>query len=176
MSNGWTRAAAWLLGACLLGAAGCGTDEQEVWIKRTLETVDEVTNNLKQVNTLTREAITASEKTEGKILAESQQIARAVAAAEELKKLGDKLQRLKELTDRLKDKTSVSYREELTKTFRPRLDKKVQDMEKEQRELDVTLAEAEARAAPGGGKAAVAKLRDKLKEGLEAFQVVTKVH
>jgi hypothetical protein len=175
MRNGWTRAAAWLLGACLLGVVGCASDEQEVRIKQTLATIDEATTNLSQVRKYTREAITASEKTDGKITETSQPIARAVAAAEELRKLGEQLQRLKELTDRLKDKTSASYREELTRTFRPRLEEKVLAMEKEQRELDVVLYEAEQKAA-GGGKGMITKLREKLKEGLDSFQVVTKVH
>jgi hypothetical protein len=174
MRNGWTRAAAWLLGACLLGVVGCGSDEQEVRVKQTLDTIDEVTNNLSQVRKYTREAITASEKTDGKITETSQPIARAITSAEELRKLGEKLQRLKELTDRLKDKTSASYSEELTKTFRPRLEEKVLALEKEQRELDVVLAEAE-RKAGGGGKGIIGKLREKLKEGRDAFEVVTKV-
>src|SRR5262249_54804702 len=148
--KGLTRAATCLLCGLLFGAVGCGTDDQDQIISRTLTTVDEVSGNLSEINKSAREAITTSEKKKQNIGEKDEYLLRAFASAQELRKLGERLQRLKELSDILKDKTSPQHSKELADRYRNKLHDKVVNLEKEQRALDVTLAQAEEKADEGG--------------------------
>jgi hypothetical protein len=173
MRKGLTRAATCLLCGLLFCAVGCGTDDQDQIISRTLTTVDEVSGNLSEINKSVREAITTSEKKKQNIGEKDEYLLRAFTSAQELRKLGERLQRLKELSDILKDKTSPEHSKELVDRYRNKLHDKVLNLEKEERALDVTLSQAEEKA-DDGGKRQLKNVREEIKKGREAFEVLTK--
>jgi hypothetical protein len=177
MRKGLTRAATCLLCGLLLGAVGCGSDDQDQIISRTLTTVDEVSGNLSEINKTVREAITANDKKNQKIGEKDEYLLRAFASAQELRKLGERLQRLKELSDILKEKTSPEHSKELADRYRNKLHDKVLNLEKEERALDVTLAEADEKADASGKRLLNDEnrsIRAEIKKGREAFEVLTK--
>jgi hypothetical protein len=173
MRTGLTRAATCLLCGLLLGAVGCGTDDQDTIISRTLTIVDEVSGNLSEINKSVREAITTSDKKKQSIGEKDEHLVRAFTTAQELRKLGERLQGLKELSDIFKEKTSETHSKELADRYRNKLHDKVLNLEKEERALDVTLAQAEEKA-DDGGKRQLKNVREEIKKGREAFEVLTK--
>ena len=173
MRKGLTRAATCLLCGLLFGAVGCGSDEQDQNISRTLTIVDEVSANFSEINKSVREAITTSEKKKQNIGEKDEYLLRAFATAQELRKLGERLQLRKEVMDILKEKTSPEYSKELADRYRNKLQDKVLNLEKEERALDVTLAQAEEKA-DDGGKRQLKNVREEIKKGREAFEVLTK--
>jgi hypothetical protein len=173
MRKGLTRAATGLLCGLLFGAAGCGTDDQDQIISRTLNTVGEVTQNLSEIKKFVREAVTTSEAKKQDIGEKDEHLLRAYTSAQELRKLGERLQRLKELSDILKEKTSPEYSKELAARSRTRLQDNVLSLEKEERELVVALAQADAKANEGGKKQ-LENVRKEIQRSREAFEVLTK--
>ena len=173
MRKGLTRAATCLLCGLLFGAVGCGTDDQDQIISSTLNIVTEVTQNLSETKKSLREAITASDKKNQPIAEKDEYLLRAFASAQELSNLGKRLQRLKELSDILKEKTSEEHSKELAARYRKRLQDNVLNLQKEERELDVALAQAEAKADENG-KRQLKNVREEIKKGREAFEVLTK--
>ncbi len=178
MSKGLLRAASLLLGGLLCGVVGCGADVQDLIVSRTLNGIDQVTTNLADIRKAVNEALTANAKkkqqdSNAKLTETDPNLLRAYTAAQELRKLGEGVQRLKAEADRYKDKTSADYRHELATRYSKQLADKVQNLEKEENDLDVTLSEAEANADEGGKKE-VSKIREEIKRGVEAFEVLTK--
>jgi hypothetical protein len=173
MRKGLTRAATCLLCGLLFGAAGCGTDPQDEIISSTLTRLGEVTQNLGEIKKSVREAITTSEAKKQDIGEKDEYLLRAYASAQELRKLGERLQRLKELGDILKEKTSPEYSKDLVARYRTRLQDNVRSLEKEERELIVALAQANARANEGGKKQ-LDNVRKEIQRSREAFEVLTK--
>jgi hypothetical protein len=183
MRKGLTRAAACLLCGLLLGVAGCGSDPQDEIISGTLNRLTEVTQNLGEIKKSVREAINASDSKGVRIGEKDEYLLRALASAQDLRKLGERLQHLKELSDIMKDKTSPEFSKDLAARYRNRLQDNVLNLEKEERALDVALAEAYKKADEGGQgllgdeplkKEDQSSIRAEIKKGREAFEVLTK--
>jgi hypothetical protein len=180
MSKGLTRAASLLLGGLLCCAAGCGTDVQDTIISRMLNAIDQVNTNLSQVKKDVNEALAANAKKKQqdpnanpKLTETDPNLLRAYTAAQDLRKLGEGVQRLKADADRYKDKTSADLRKDLDKRYSKQLQDKVLNLEKEYNDVNMVLADAEA-SADDNGKKEVGKIREEIKKGVEAFQVLTK--
>jgi hypothetical protein len=173
MRKGLTRAATCLLGGFLFCAVGCGTDPQDEVISSTLNKVTEVTQNLSEIKKSVREAVTTNEAKKRSIGEKDEYLLRAYTSAQDLRKLGERVQHLKEVSDILKDKTSAVYSKELAARYRTRLQDNILNLQKEERELDVALAQADANADEGG-KRQLKNVREEIKKGREAFEVLTK--
>jgi hypothetical protein len=173
MRTGTTRAWTWLLGAALLGVAGCGATEQETLISEALGRLDDLTGKLKEIQKQVKEAVETSDKKGVPITAADENLVKATKTAEDLKKIGERLQRIKEYTDRANDKTPPAYKEELLEKNQGRIRDKVKELQTAEGELRTVLAQAEARADPNG-KDQLKLLKDEIKNGHDAFELLTK--
>jgi hypothetical protein len=174
MRTGSTRGRLWWLGALLLGGVvGCGADEQSVRIAQVNSTLTEVTAKLGEVKAAVKKAVDSSKDSGREIKPDDENLKVAIESAKEIRNQGLKLQRIKEYTDRLKDTTSPQTSKELLARFRGGLRENLLNLGKEEDALKAVLVEAEGRA-DGGGKVQLAKLKEELKHGVEAFDLLNK--
>ncbi len=165
-----------LLGGLLLcGAAGCAADLPTEVIKLTLREADDTVGKLDEVTRYVKEAVTAS-KPDKTITATDEHLRKALAAAEGLRSLGERLQARKRDADWVREKISPEARAELATRYRGEVESRLAGLEKSQNDLRLALEEAEARADNAGGKDLLRQVREKIKAGRDAFEVLTKQH
>ncbi|MCC6418594.1 MAG: hypothetical protein IT429_10195 [Gemmataceae bacterium] len=179
MKNGLLRRAVWLLTPLMLcSTLGCGTDEQDNEIQRTFTALDEVTRTVGEVGKPLKDAVTNLKPGEQITALDAKgqpnpNLKKAFEAAEKLRKEGENLPRFKELTDRLETRTTAEHRKELAARYQTRLRDRLKTLIGEENKLQQELNTAEARADEAA-RAEIDRIRTKLREAREAFEVLTK--
>jgi predicted nucleic acid-binding Zn-ribbon protein len=163
-----------LLGTLLVCAvAGCSDDPNDILISHTISVLRGTTTDVEQVTKTLGDAVTTAKK-ESKPL-DLIKINKAIQEAGGLKKKAQELQNLKAQTDVRKDNISAAQKEEFANKYKAPFQKALQDLDAAQKNLEVTMREAETVAAPDPEtKSALEKLRDALKEAQNEFEVLTK--
>jgi hypothetical protein len=161
-----------LLGTLLsCSVVGCSADPNDLLVGDTIAQLKLATSHIEQVaNTLT--TATAEAKKTGKPLAIAK-IATATEQAGELKKPALMLQRIKAETEIRKDNISTAQKEALATKHKADFQRAMADLDAAEKKLDAALKDAEP-VADGDGKQALEKLREKLKEGQDEFEVLNK--
>jgi hypothetical protein len=150
---------------------GCSADVNDLLVAETIGALKQATSHIEQVtNTLT--AATAEAKKAGKPLAIAK-IATATEDAGQLKKPALVLQQLKAQMEVRKDNITKQQMEALANKHKAEIQRSMADLDAARKKLDAALNDAEP-AADADGKLALEKLREKLKEGLDEFEVLNK--
>jgi hypothetical protein len=157
-----------LLSCCVIG---CSADPRDEIVAKTIAGLKQATTDIEQVsNTLT--TATAEAKKAGKPLAIAK-VATATEQAGEIKKIAIFLQNKKAETEGYKDQMTKEQREALSNKYKADFQRAMADLDTAERKLDAALKDAEL-VADSDGKQALEKLREKLKEGQDEFEVLNK--
>jgi len=155
---------------CLVG---CGSDENERLVSDTLAKLSNTTTLIEQIRKTVGDAVTDA-KNNKKPLAKAA-ILKATEEAGQLKGLAEYLQRLKGAADFNKDSITPDQRNELAKKHKKAFQKGLVALDQAQKALDVTMREADAIAeSDPDARANLKLLREKLKEGQDEFEVLSK--
>jgi flagellar motor protein MotB len=173
------RRTSWLLGLFALGALGCATDERNYVVEQAMTFLDESTKKLDEIHTNVRRMIDIGKDKGGIRMTNpeiTQKLEAAKKAAEALSALGrDKVQRLKGLADRISGKATPESKKELRELNSKRFEESALKLEKVDRELVVSLAEAEAAAGDDkDSRRELKALREEIRKAKEVFEVLTK--
>jgi hypothetical protein len=156
------------LSCCVIG---CSADPKDELVAKTIAGLKQATTDIEHVSdTLT--SATADAKKSGKPLAIAK-VATATEQAGEIKKIAMFLQTKKAETEVYKDQMTKEQREALNTKYKADFQRAMADLDTAERKLDAALKDAEV-VADGDGKQALEKLREKLKEGQDEFEVLTK--
>jgi hypothetical protein len=157
-----------LLSCCVIG---CGQDPNDKLVADTIAQLKNATSKIEEVSS-TLTAATADAKKSGKPLAIAR-VATATEQAGELKVPALVLQRIKAETEVRKDSLTKDQREVLANKYKGDFQRSLADLDAAQKKLDAALKEAEP-VADGDGKQALEKLREKLKESQDEYEVLNK--
>ena len=163
--------------ACL--CVGCGDDQSDLIISKTISTLRDTTSTIEQVKALVNDALSQAKK-DNKSLA-PEKIVTATEKAGDLKRLAKVLHQLKAATDSRKESLTAEQRKESAKRHKSDFESAMIAIDAAQKELAATLNEADAAAAAiadNSEKAivttALAELKKELKKGQSEFEVLTK--
>jgi hypothetical protein len=177
MRKGLLRAY-WLLGLFALGAVGCTTDSRDYVVTQTQTHLDDATKKLAEINTALQKVVEIGKTSKGLRLNNPevvQRLSEAKASAEALIKLGREVQNIKGLAERLSAKATPESKKELRELNRARFEEYILKLDATDRELIVTLAEADRLAAgDASAKRELKNLREEVQKGREVFEVLTK--
>jgi hypothetical protein len=158
---------------CLCFVGGCSEDITEARISRTIAIMKDATQTIEQVTRTLKDAA-AQAKKDGKAMP-LDKIAVATEELGELKKKARELQNLKANVEGAREVLTKEQRDEYAAKNKNNFQQALADLEAAQRALDGAIAEAEiASASDPDAKGAMTKLREKLKEGQDEFEVLTK--
>ncbi len=151
------------------GLAGCGSDQRENLISDVNKIMDSATSKLRQV----KESLSDALKKE-KVAEVNKELDNAIAAADKIKEDGKALleldRRIKQATE--KKPLSKEEIEEFKEKYRPQLERAVENLDKEQRAVEVKLTEVEAKHS--GAREKILDLRKKLREAQADFETIAK--
>jgi hypothetical protein len=162
---------------CAMTLVGCSEDPNDAWIAETISTLKGTTSVIEQVSKTVGDAL-AQAKRDGKPLA-LEKIAKATEESGELKKRAEKLQKIKAEAEYRKDNITKEQRDDYAIKHKGAFQASMVELDSAQKKLDTVLREAEVYASEGAmanaeSKGALEKLREKLKEGQDEFEVLTK--
>jgi hypothetical protein len=158
---------------CIGFVGGCSDDVTELRISKTIAILKDTTRTIEQVTkTLTDAA--AQAKKDGKPMP-LDKIAAATEEAGKLKSNARELQNLKAAIEGAREIITKEQRDEYAARNKNSVQEALAELEAAQRALEVALNSADA-AATGDpdARGAMEKLREKLKEGQDEFEVLTK--
>jgi hypothetical protein len=161
-----------LLGTLLcFSVVGCSADPNDMLVAQTIGSLKQATSHIEQVTT-TLTTATAEAKKAGKPLALAK-IATATEQAGQLKDPALMLQRIKAETEVRKDNITKEQKEVLANKHKADFQRAMADLDAAEKKLEAALKDAEP-VADADGKLALEKLREKLKEGQDEFEVLNK--
>jgi hypothetical protein len=161
-----------LFSLLLLTLVGCGSSDRDIAIDQTLRTIGEVTDLFHDLNKDLTSAMNRRKKDDPPELTDKDWKP-LIIKAEELKKIAEKAQRLKGYTDSLATKTSPEQKKQLVESYGKQFRDRFADLDKEDRELDAAINEAEKMTA-AKDKEFVKSFRKQLKDGKDVFELLTK--
>lgn len=157
--------ARWLVWVLPIGLVGCASDPREARINSAIGYLTRAASDIRQVKENVSEAV---KKAENKKLA-SAPLKEAYTAIESLKNLAKEMQKVKQDIEGLAAATSPDQRDDLAQKFRSKLTLEMAEIDRERRELEKTILEAEA-IDPDAAR----ELRSKLSEAEGNFVMLAR--
>jgi hypothetical protein len=155
----------------VFGLAGCADDANDQLVARTISTLSSTTSTVEQITKTLNDGV-AKAKQENKPL-DKNALIEATKKADDLKKIAGELQRIKADTEVVKDSITTEQKVALAKKHKQNFVQALSDLDAAQRKLDAALKDAEAVTA-AEDKPVMEKLREKLTEAQQEFEVLTK--
>jgi hypothetical protein len=148
--------------------AGCGADPREEEITKAITFFGRAADDTRALKDLIAKKVDAAKKNKQQLTEADFKLAEE--SAKKLHDVGKQLLESKGQIDLLQDKTTAEEKQRLDEKFGPQLQSLFDRLNKAQRELDATLAEAAKYSTP----AAMTELRKAIDDSREEFRILTK--
>jgi hypothetical protein len=155
---------------------GCSDDPNEYWITQTISNLRGVTGDIEQVTKTLNDSVADAKKNPPDYKAAYIKIARATTEAGQLKGKAEILQRIKAQTEGRKEAITKEQREEYRNKHKGDFQSALANLDAAQKKLDKALQEADREVGEKDNecKGGLEKLRQKLKESQDEFEVLTR--